>query len=727
MIENNIAKVESYYNISDKKTKTVTLNPTDNRICNAISVKESEGANFLTVEPYQPDGSLRTLIIECVGKDESAVEDTVYKHWSGNGKEIPRISADAFGYSDWLNSGNCETKLYKRSEAKPTNWTNDDDELIIGRGTFQEGEEEPIFNDEWLDNVEDVELPLNPVFKIYWKGFSDAAIYYRFFIGEEIDLGLIAKLTNDTSYTHIFPEKLVIIKITDTFIQGLGFSVGDKWYIPIYDSQFADGQIDLPDNTVPPSISFTDVNILNTNNLVYESYSQTNHLPIVRTLNRGNTVDKYDYSYSIPNSRIVIHRPEYGGRIKNGTVSLEYLTYDTEEQTPDFIPGELASRKILFNDCYGDYELPLEEAVTILSNSKNHINLRIQPKTNNPSSNSNAPTGTIIQSDDDILFPGALQGKAVSVSRISGQILVITQEKENANLYHIYLINRSGIAVLDVIEADKMYGGIEFMGTAIFAYYKNGIFNIALLGGEIIYSQSYEQQTDVYFTRIDNKVFVITGGFVVCIQEQVTHNYIGDSYVSGYYNEKFYVCTNNTIEELTENERSGFLQTSFNSFGKDGFIQKRLISIKAQYVNMTEETIFVAKDHINTLEPYVGQDYEFRNISIAALAKADALESITVDFEPELDKKHIYVFTVAIHQNVLDLNGERLGVDRDTLDYFNNAPSNQLFEFVDIEGNKHNVTIRNIQTRGLPQAHKEHDETNTDAGMYLATFTLVEE
>ncbi len=736
LIENNVAHIDKVYS-STKVNASHDLNTScPARINEDLIVLESEGANLLQCKPYDNNNVTKTdtLIIEVAYKEDPGEGDVVKGFYEGgtNEVEMTKISADAFGYSSMLNSGQCENRFCKRKEAKST--IINDDDLIIGVGTYEEGEEPEVDSDGWIDNISEVEVPLKPIFKIYWASDPTKYFYYQFFVGEEIDIGIRTK--SDILPQHLIGfinEKLITIKVKNLLPSGIGFSVGDKWYAPMYkEGDFADGHIQLPENVVPGSVQVNNnVDAINNNsNYYYSSTTQTHLLPVVRQLTRLNIIDKHDLSFSLPNTRLVINRPEYGGRIKSGTtLNYSYVTYGDPVEM-EFIPGEFANKHIAFGESVFDHSLFPEDDSVILSNSENHINLRVQLKNQNQANTLPGPNATIIQNEDDIMFKDVIAGEITSMTNIDGQILICSYDGVDSFLY---LVNRAGLRLIETVYNEYAYAGILYQGTVLYASFTHeDTFKVYTLGGEVIYEEDTDSMIDVInksnvaFQKIEDKIYITHSESIICIQPQTTNNYYYD------YSKNFHVAGIDENIVVLENllpmnpsYRKGMLRTSFFTFGKDGSEEKEIVDVNVKCINEVSKEITLYKNHSDT--PMAEDDNKFNSLSVQVEAIADAIESITVDFKPEFEKSTLHVFTVPVNPNVRGLDSKKFDPEvthQLAIDNLLIMPTSTEYLYTDINGVERTVTLEKIQTKGMPAIRNETEQRNRNA--YLATFYLRE-
>ena len=304
-------------------------------------------------------------------------------------------------------------------------------------------------------------------------------------------------------------------------------------------------------------------------------------------------------------------------------------------------------------------------------------------------------------------------------------IIIIVSSYDDERAY-IYLVNRSGLILLETIDNAKANVGIDYLGTIVYAYFQDSQIKIAILGGEVIYSEPADESY-VFFQQIEDKVYITHNKGIICVQPQTTNNYCSlfDSLggIAGIVNNEV-LFDNMTNFSGTENKR-GMLQTSYNSFGKDGSTDKKLIDIDIQCIGTTDVDVSLVKDHLTDETNYTDDmDYSFRNLGIKVDGQADALESITVDFEPQFNKEPVWIFTTAIHPNVLTTDGDKFDplLTHEIIEYFRAQPSDTEYTFYDIKGDDHQVILEKIQTRGIPSVNEENDELDRNA--YLATFFL---
>jgi len=710
LIENGVCHIDKKYSILPKVTGNFETKQAPARIGQTLSVLESEGANYLIFKSYNNNRVTKTdtLIVECIAKEAGILDPIIRGYYNDNKKAMTRVSTDAFGYDSMLNSGQCEGYFHKRLAAKPTTGIQDDD-LIIGIGTYEEGETPVIDDEDWIDNIAEVEVPLRPIFKIYWASNDEEFFYYQFFLGEEIDIGIRATID--------IPEGLAIIKIANKLPRTTGFSVGDKWMLPMYAAnEFSDGQIQLPEKVISGSVAITNApTIINNANYYYSSVSQTHRLPIIRTLQR-KLIDKHDLSFSFPNTRLVINRPEYGGRIgSDTTITYSYVEYDFETELT-LIPGELSNKHIIFNENIADYPISPEDEIVILSNSENHLNLRVQPKSQNPLTNFPGPNATIIQRDDDILFDKVINGTITTMTELEGQIFICSYDGIDS---YLYIVNRTGLKLVETIFNEKAYGSIIYQNTLVYTAFTDDKIKVYILGGEVIYEEPAEESF-VSFQRIEDVIYITHKGGIICVQPQTTNNFYSPycNYgVSGILDNE--VVLNHLIP-VSGTIKKGLLQTSFNSFGKDGATNKKLMDVNVQYVNGITETVKYYKDHSDT---EINLYDMFKNLSIEIEAEADAIESITIDFKPEFESSRQFIFTVSVNPNVRDLDQNLIDptlTHQVVIDNLIAMPTNTEYILTDLDEEEHIVNLEKIQVKGNPSLRSS--ESARDNNSYIATF-----
>jgi len=724
LIENNVAHVDKVYSFTNESGTHLT-GKAPARINEPLKVLESEGANLLEFIPYNNNNILKTdtLVIEVYSKNSDEISDSIIRGFTyDNSITIPKTSIDAFGYDTMLNSGQCEKTICKRLEA--STGTVEPDDLLVTTGTYEEGED-PVEVKGWIDNISEVEVPISSIFKIYWKSDPDFFFYYQFFLGEEIDLGIRTPYDDFTTDGYL-PKGLVIVKITDSFASKNGFSVGDKWMLPMYkDESYSDGQIQLEKNVIPGSVVIqNDPSCLNDNeNYYYSSVSQTHHLPIIRPLMRNKIIDEHDISFSLPNTRLVINRPEFGGRIGPGvTLNYSYALYNETPIDLKIIPGELANKHISFGENVFDHSIFPETDMIVLSNSEKHINLRIQPKNTNQLNSFPGPNATLIQREDDIIFNQVITGEILSTKEIDGQIFISSYDGTDTILY---MINRTGLRTIETVKNEKAYLGISFEGTLIYVgFTTDNILKVYILGGEKIYEEAAEE-SNISFQKIENAIYITHNSGIICIQSNTTNNYYHD------YNGEVGIAgilTGNIIKEnlepLTVDYNKGMLRTSFFTFGKDGGVNKEIVSVSAKCINETSQTITLFRDHGIQIP---SGEKTFNSLSVQVEAEADAIESIIIDFKPQFNSSTQHIFTIIINPDIRDIDKVKIEPElthQSVIDNLIAMPTTTEYILTDIDNVEHTVELEKIQIKGTPVIRNTTEPRDQNA--YLATFYMRE-